>query len=281
MHVHRPAAVAGTFYPGTQERLLHQVDDLLGRAKGSEGALIGNPVVTRAVPKAMIVPHAGYIYSGPIAARAYARLLPAAPRIRRVVLLGPAHRAYIDGLALPEATIFDTPLGRVEIDSEPSLSGPSGSLARLPGVVQSAAAHAREHSLEVQLPFLQRILPDFRLIPFAVGDARPEIVANVIEALWGGPETVVIVSSDLSHYLPYEVGRTIDQETADRIVELSPRLIDHDQACGATPINGLLVVARRRHLRAELIDLRSSGDTAGDKSAVVGYGAFAFYEEAA
>jgi len=259
----RPAAVAGTFYPGTPSRLQKEVDDLLDHAKvGSDPA-----------PKALIVPHAGYIYSGPIAARAYARLRPAADRITRVVLLGPAHRAYVDGLALPEANVFDTPLGPVEIDAEPA--------AALPGVVRSAIAHAREHSLEVQLPFLQRILRRFRLIPFAVGDARPEIVANVIEALWGGPETAVLVSSDLSHYLPYDVGREIDQETADRIVGLSPHLIDHDHACGATPINGLLAVARRRHLRAELIDRRSSGDTAGDKSAVVGYGAFAFHEEGA
>jgi AmmeMemoRadiSam system protein B len=186
------------------------------------------------------------------------------------VLLGPSHRVYVSGLALPEASTFETPLGPVAIDDEAA--------AHLPGVCRHAGAHAREHSLEVQLPFLQRILPHFRVVPLAVGDTRPEVVARVLEALWGGPETRILVSSDLSHYLPYEKGRKVDEGTARQIVELSPIPLAHEKACGATPVSGLLLGARAHRLRAELLDLRSSGDTAGDRARVVGYGAFAFFE---
>lgn len=260
---HRPAAVAGTFYPAVPRHLEGEVDELLRHA----GAPPGRP------PKALIVPHAGYRYSGPVAASAYACLRPWAERIHRVVLAGPAHRAYFVGLALPEASVFETPLGPVEVDEE--------ALARIPGVARSARAHAREHSLEVQLPFLMRVLPRFKIVPLVVGDAGGEEVAAVFDALWGGPETLIVVSSDLSHYLPYDVGRRRDEATARHIVELVPAPVDHEEACGATPVNGLIVSARRRGLAPALLDLRSSGDTAGDRAEVVGYGAFAFYEEAA
>lgn len=263
MPIVRPPAVAGTFYPGSRARLIADVDELLA----------GTPPPAGPAPKALIVPHAGYIYSGPIAARAYAHLKPIADRISRVVLLGPSHRVHVNGLALPEATVFETPLGPASIDAEAA--------AKLPGVVKSAAAHAREHSLEVQIPFLQRILPRFDLVPLAVGDARPGTVAAVIDALWGGPETIILISSDLSHYLPYAEGRAIDRETVKRVVDLSASPIDHDRACGATPINGLVAAARSRKLRPSLLDLRSSGDTAGDRDHVVGYAAIAFHEEAA
>jgi AmmeMemoRadiSam system protein B len=218
------------------------------------------------------VPHAGYVYSGPIAAAAYARLAPAAAGIRRVVLLGPAHRVPFRGLALPGADQFATPLGNVPVDAA------GAALARrLPQVADNPHAHAAEHSLEVQLPFLQRVLGDFRLVPLVVGAASGESVAEVLDLLWGGPETLIVISSDLSHYHAYGEARTMDRATADAILELAPRL-DHDEACGATPVNGLLLAARRRGLVPTLLDLRNSGDTAGDRRQVVGYAAFGFCE---
>lgn len=224
------------------------------------------------VPKAVVAPHAGYIYSGPIAASVYALLAPAANVIRRVVLLGPTHRVGVNGLALPSTSHFATPLGAIEIDTDAVAA-----LSDLPQVVIADPPHAQEHSLEVQLPFLQSVLPDFRLVPLAVGHATPEAVAQVLDRLWGGPETLIVVSSDLSHYLPYAEAREIDGTTAARVVAFDPS-IGHDEACGATPLNGLLLAARRHHLKSSLVDLRNSGDTAGDRSRVVGYGGFAFAE---
>jgi AmmeMemoRadiSam system protein B len=261
----RPPAVAGSFYPAAPRHLLAEVDDLLREATVSL-----RPSLRRA-PKALIVPHAGFRYSGPVAASAYTLLTPYAETFRRVVLLGPSHRAYFHGVALPEATAFETPLGVVGVDVEAA--------ALVPDVPRLAAAHAREHSLEVELPFLVRVLPRFSIVPLVVGDADDDLVAAVVDALWGGPETLIVVSSDLSHYLTYEQARRVDAETASRIVDLSPVPLRHDQACGATPVNGLLAVARRRRLRPLRVDLRSSGDTAGSRDQVVGYGAFAFYEE--
>jgi len=224
------------------------------------------------VPKALIVPHAGYIYSGSVAASAYACLAAARDSISRVVLLGPTHRVAIRGLALPDAAAFDTPLGRVLVDPELVLA-----VASLPQVQQSRAVHAMEHSLEVQLPFLQVALDEFTLLPLAVGMAGPEEVAEVLDRVWGGPETLIVISSDLSHYHSYAEAQRLDQETARQIVALQP-LANHEQACGATPVNGLLLCARRRGLKVQLLDLRNSGDTAGDRSRVVGYGAFAMNE---
>ena len=223
-------------------------------------------------PKALIVPHAGYVYSGPVAAAAYRALIPFRDRIHRVVLIGPSHRAYLTGLALPAALAFDTPLGPVPVDTD--------ALTLIPDVPRVAAAHGREHALEVQLPFLVRALDRFAIVPLVAGEASGDEVAAVLEALWGGPETLVVVSSDLSHYLPYADARRIDEMTAREILRLGAVPLSHDQACGATPVNGLLAVARRRGLRPELLDLRSSGDTAGPRDQVVGYGSFAFYEEA-
>ena len=258
----RPPAVAGMFYPGDPATLARDVDDALAGAHPLAGA----------APKALIAPHAGYVYSGPIAASAYAALEPVRNSIRRVVLLGPCHRVAVRGLALPSADAFDTPLGRVPVDREAVAA-----LAGLPQVVVSGAAHAQEHSLEVQLPFLQRMLREFAIVPLAVGDASADEVADVLDRLWGGPETLVLISSDLSHYHRYDDAVRIDRATAAAIVALDPSL-DHEQACGATPIAGLLTVARRRGLTAALLDLRNSGDTAGDRSRVVGYAAFAFFE---
>ena len=258
----RPPAVAGLFYPGDRADLAQTLKELLAHA----------PAKGRPAPKALIAPHAGYIYSGPIAANAYALLEPVRKTIRRVVLLGPTHRVAVRGLALPATTRFATPLGTVEIDGDAVEQ-----LKGLPQVVVSENAHALEHSLEVHVPFLQTMLNDFKLVPLAVGHAEPEEVAEVIETLWGGPETLIVVSSDLSHYLDYGHAQSVDRETCDAILELRSD-IDHDHACGATPVSGLAVTARRKGLKAELIDLRNSGDTAGDKGRVVGYASFAFYE---
>lgn len=257
----RPAAVAGAFYPGDRERLTATVDRLLSEAHPSQAK----------APRALIVPHAGYPYSGPIAASAYARLQGAASSVRRVVLLGPSHRVPFRGLALPDAEGLATPLGVLPVDEQGAAEA-----ARLPQVTSSARAHAHEHSLEVQFPFLQRVLPGVPVVPLVVGFSSAEQVAEVIEQLWAGDGTLILISSDLSHYLPYDEARAVDRETADRILSLDAEHLDSDQACGATPVSGLLLAARRRGLRAEQIDLRNSGDTAGDRSRVVGYGSFAF-----
>lgn len=261
MQAVRPAAVAGAFYPGNPRSLEQEVAALLAEAQPGPGP----------VPKAVIVPHAGYIYSGPVAAAAYRRIAAGRDRIRRVVLLGPAHRVPVRGLALPGAEAFETPLGTVALDRQAAES-----LKGLPQVVESAPAHAWEHSLEVQLPFLQKVLDDFTLVPLVVGDATPDEVAEVLERLWGGPETLIVVSSDLSHYLPYELAREVDGQTVRRILDFRP--VSHEQACGGTPVNGLLLAARRHGLTPELLDLRNSGDTAGSRDHVVGYAAFAFTE---
>jgi hypothetical protein len=253
------------FYPGTTAVLGAAVRGYLAEAGLS-------PETEAPLPKAVIVPHAGYVYSGPVAAPAYRRIAAGRGTIRRVVLLGPVHRVPIGGLALPAADAFATPLGTVAVDSDAAAR-----TLELPQVQTSEAAHALEHSLEVQLPFLQTVLDDFRVVPFAVGDATAEEVAAVIDCLWGGPETLIVVSSDLSHYHPYAAARQLDRGTAAAILALDSSL-DHEQACGATPINGFALCARRRNLCPELIDLRNSGDTAGDKSRVVGYAAFAFTE---
>jgi AmmeMemoRadiSam system protein B/AmmeMemoRadiSam system protein A len=251
------------FYPSSASELCRQVDDLLAGAARQR---------RKAVPKALIAPHAGYIYSGPVAASAYAQVAPAAARIRRVALLGPAHRVPLRGLALPATQRLATPLGEVAVDAEAVAA-----LRALPQVVESARAHAAEHSLEVHLPFLQRVLGEFTLVPLVVGDATSSEVAAVLDHLWGDEQTLIVVSSDLSHYLPYDIARRTDQATITRVQALQPTL-GHEQACGATPVNGLLQLAQGRGLRAEVLDLRNSGDTAGDHSRVVGYAAVAFYE---
>lgn len=259
----RRAAVAGSFYPSNSARLSDEVDRLISTAK---------PQRRLGTLKAAIVPHAGYIYSGAVAASAYA-LLRERDRLTRIVLLGPAHFVRLNGLALPEAELMQTPLGEVPLDSEAMKR-----LSRLPQVIQSAAAHGHEHSVEVQLPFLQRVLGKFTLVPLLVGDADPESVAEVIDALWGGDETLVLVSSDLSHYLPYELAMKADRRTAGRVLELDPVLLPNEDACGATPMNGLLVTCAKQKLRPAVLDLRNSGDTAGPRSEVVGYGSFGFYQ---
>lgn len=259
----RPAAVAGAFYPRDAAALASDVASYLRLAPAPR---LATP------PKAIIAPHAGYIYSGAIAASAYALLEGCRERVTRVVLAGPAHRVYVRGAAVPSVDAFASPLGSVPIDRDAVAR-----LRELPFVEVSDAAHAREHSLEVHLPFLQSTLGPFSLVPIVVGGATPAQAAQMLETVWGGEETLIVVSSDLSHYMPYDDARDCDRRTAESIVRLAPA-IDPEEACGAGPINGLLEVARRRALAAELVDLRNSGDTAGDRERVVGYAAFAFRE---
>jgi len=263
MNTVRQPAVAGMFYPAAASQLARDIGALLARA-GS--AARGQPV-----PKAIIAPHAGYVYSGAIAATAYARLAPVRKIVTRVVLLGPVHRVPVCGLALPGATALATPLGNIPVDADAVET-----LSTLPQISVSPEAHAREHSLEVHLPFLQTVLEKFSVVPLAVGEATADEVAQVLDALWGGAETLIVVSSDLSHYLGYGEAQASDRATAQAILDLTD--VSHEQACGGTPVNGLTLAARRRNLTPQLLDLRNSGDTAGDRLRVVGYGAFAFYE---
>lgn len=260
----RPPAVAGMFYPANPNALAHGVDQMLADVQTS----------AQRQPKALIVPHAGYIYSGATAAKAYARLAPWRSRIRRVILLGPTHRVAVGGLALPKTEAFATPLGNIQLDSEAIAR-----IANLPQVVFSDHVHAEEHSLEVHLPFLQRALDDFTLVPLAVGNAAPEAVAEVLDTLWGGEETLIVISSDLSHFLPYATANQVDRDTCQHIQQRDSH-IRPEQACGAFPINGLLLAARQHGLQVQLIDHCNSGDTAGDKDRVVGYAAFTLTAEA-
>lgn len=256
----RPAAVAGLFYPGSPRELRTTVTDLLTGAAPPPGP----------PPKAVIAPHAGYVYSGPIAASAFSAL--ARRPVKRVILLGPSHRVGFRGLALPEAAAFATPLGDVPVDAEAAAA-----VADLPEVFPFAAAHEEEHALEVELPFLQVLFPGLSILPLVVGEAAPATVADVLERAWGREDTAIVVSSDLSHYLPAPRAEEVDRATAREILALGGPLAGQ-QACGARPVNGLLDAARRRRLVPALLDLRHSGDTAGDRSRVVGYGAFSFSE---
>lgn len=257
----RPPAVAGTFYPSNADTLRAQVKSFLATAPAT-----ASPT---SWPKALIAPHAGYIYSGPVAATAYNRLLPARGTVTRVVLLGPAHFVPVRGLAATGFARWRTPLGEIDID----VAARDAALS-LPGVHVNDEAHAPEHSLEVHLPFLQEILGDFTLVPFAVGQSPPDEVAGLLGALWGEEDTVVVVSSDLSHYHDHWTAQQLDRATAAAIEALDPEAVGLDSACGVFPVRGLLTAAREKALTLETIDLRTSGDTAGSRDRVVGYGAF-------
>ncbi len=261
----RPAAVAGMFYPGEAKRLAAAVETYLADARPSHGK------TQTQMPKAVIAPHAGYQYSGPIAGSAYGSLVPHAHGIERVILIGPSHRVPFNGVACSTATAFDTPLGAVPVDRDAIEALLKDGL-----IQENDAAHAREHSLEVHLPFVQRVFPGARVVPLLAGDQDHEGVAAILARLWGGPETVIVVSSDLSHYHDYETARRLDHETAETIEERRAGAVDPDQACGATPVNALLQIAADKGLSAATLDLRNSGDTAGPRDAVVGYGAFVF-----
>ncbi len=259
----RSPAVAGQFYPSQANELATAVNEMLQQADGA----------TQQRPKVLIVPHAGYPYSGPVAASAYALLKPWRQQIRRVVLLGPAHRMGFHGLAISSATAFLTPLGPVPLDQQSIRQ-----ISPLPQVHQLDQAHALEHSLEVQLPFLQQVLESFQLVPLVVGEASAEEVAEVLEGLWGGDETLILLSTDLSHYLDYHTAQQRDQASSEAILRLDGEALGYEDACGRNPLKGLLQLARQRGMAVELLDLRNSGDTAGSRDRVVGYGAYALTE---
>jgi len=254
----REPAVAGLFYPGASDELRATVEGYLAAAQAGCGS-----------PKALVAPHAGFVYSGPVAAAAYASLVEVRETVSRVVLLGPAHRMALGGMAIPSATAFSTPLGEVSVDSE------AFAIAReVPNVRVFDAPFDGEHSLEVQLPFLQVVLENFRVLPVLVGQTPPESVASLIEALWGGDETRIIVSSDLSHYHDYATAQQLDHHTAELVETLRLEELTSENACGCYPLRGLLQVARAKGLLVHAVDLRSSGDTAGPRDRVVGYGSF-------
>ncbi len=264
MNAIRHPAVAGTFYPADRDVLERQLALFLSEA--------ANDAPSPVLPKAIIGPHAGYVYSGAVAGRAYARLAAGRGKISRVVLIGPSHYVAFRGLAVDTAEAWAMPGGTVRLDKE--------AIARLRAlrmVGELDAAYQREHALEVHVPFLQHVLGEFRLVPIVAGDATPEAVAAVFDALWGGPETLIVVSTDLSHYLDYAACRQLDQTTAEAIERFDPA-ITPTQACGAVPTRGLLMAARQRGMAIERLDLRNSGDTAGPRDRVVGYGAWALYE---
>lgn len=255
----RPAAVAGMFYSNDPDQLQTEIDHYLNTATPHSSS----------IPKAIIAPHAGYIYSGPVAASAYKLLQPLANKIKHVVLLGPSHRVAFQGIATPDCDYFATPLGNIAIDSANcALAEQFHFVDKLP------AAHEQEHSLEVQLPFLQTVLKNFTLTPLVVGDCNPDDVAELLNRLWGNEDTLIVISSDLSHYHSYDNARQLDASTSDAIEHLQPEKISYEDACGRTPLNGLLTLARQKHLHIETLDLRNSGDTAGSKDSVVGYGSY-------
>jgi hypothetical protein len=256
--MNRLSAVAGRFYPAQPERLGAVIKDYLLDAES-----------LNKVPKAIIVPHAGYIYSAPVAASAYARLIPAAASIRRVVLLGPSHYLWFKGLAVCSAAAYSTPLGDVPLDRSAITE-----LLNLPYVNSLDEAHAQEHSLEVQLPFLQTVLPEFSLLPIVTGKASAEQVAAVLDRFWDDDETLLVISSDLSHYHDYATARGIDKFTSHLIETLQYQQLTPEMACGVVAVSGLLYLLKQRTLSIKTIDLRNSGDTAGDKQRVVGYGAY-------
>ena len=260
MRSERIPAVAGIFYPRLAHELERDVVTYLAHAQTEV-----------ATPKALILPHAGYSFSGPIAASGYRSLDSQRKTVKRVVLVGPTHRALYQGIATSGAAAFVTPLGNVPVDTEAVKT-----VEALPHVLRHDAAHGPEHCLEVHLPFLQVVLDDFAIVPLLVGDASPSEVADVLEALWGGDETLVVISSDLSHYHDYATARVLDRETSEAIEAFDTRPIEGRRACGHLPIKGLLLVAERLDLSVTRLDLRSSGDTAGSRDQVVGYGAWAF-----
>jgi AmmeMemoRadiSam system protein B len=264
MNITRSAAVSGLFYPDEPQILRDTIDTLLSQSAIKEQST---------QVKAIIAPHAGYQYSGLTAARVYKQLQTLRDRIQRVVLLGPSHRVAFEGMALTEADFFETPLGQIKVNKDDYPQ-----LLAMENMFVFEQAHVAEHCIEVQLPFLQRILNNFTIIPIVVGIADPHSVSNIIESLWGGDETLFVISSDLSHYQSYESAQQTDNETSRAILDLDFNAIQPNNACGCMAVNGLLNFAHRHPLTVKLIDQCNSGDTAGDKDKVVGYGSYLFEE---
>jgi len=258
----RSTAVAGMFYPSDPGELQANLEALLQHANTHQNQ-----------PKAMIVPHAGYIYSGSVAASAYAGFYNRRQTVSRIVLLGPAHRVGFNGIAASSADYFATPLARIAVDHtslQPSIDNAA--------IKYFDLVHEKEHCLEVQLPFLQQIFNSpFQIIPLVVGKTDASQVADVLRMLWGGPETLIVISSDLSHYYDYETARQLDRHTTSLIEQFQEADLNAESACGRIPIQGLLKVAKEVGLHCKTLDLRNSGDTAGSRDRVVGYGAYIFY----
>lgn len=261
MEIVRPSAVAGLFYPADASKLSKQIETEMAACEAAE----------QLTPKALIVPHAGYMYSGAVAASAYQHIKHLKNTIKRVVLIGPSHRVPFDGLAISTADWFETPMGLIAVDRKAE-----SDIISIDGVHALEQAHAREHSLEVQLPFLQYLLDDFKIVPIVAGHASPQLIAKVLDKLWQGSETLIVISSDLSHYLDYDSARVADAETSRAIIDMDNHIIDGYHACGCVGINGLLLYARQHDLHGHILDLRNSGDTAGKRDSVVGYGAYLF-----
>ena len=257
----REPAVAGLFYPADAKELKRDIQHYL--AEATPGRI--------RTPKALIAPHAGYVYSGPVAGEAYAQLAPLAEKITRVVILAPSHRLAFRGLAYSAAEAFETPLGTIEVDSQALAEA-----AQLPQVQLLERAFENEHALEVHLPFLQETVRSFRIVPFLVSDETPERVAEVLDLLWGGEETLIVISSDLSHYLEYHQAQQMDAEATAAIEAMDPHRLGYNHACGRIPVGGLLLAAKQHNLHTTTLDLRNSGDTAGPRDQVVGYGAYGF-----
>lgn len=261
----RPPAVAGIFYPASGTELKTNVQSFL--ASVPERANTVNP-------KVLIVPHAGYIYSGPVAASAYKLILQRNELVKRVVILGPSHRVFLQGAALPSASIFATPLGEISVDKYAAKE-----LLKLPFVCISEEAHAMEHALEVQLPFLQICIGnDFEILPLVVGECTAQEASLLLEKIWGDTSTLIIISSDLSHYENQKSARVHDAHTCSIIENKNAAALGQDDACGFFPLRGLLDLARIKNMKIETLDLRNSGDTSGPRNQVVGYGAWAVYE---
>ncbi|HEY8079483.1 MAG TPA: AmmeMemoRadiSam system protein B [Labilithrix sp.] len=255
--------MAASFYPASAVELSCTVELLLAEASAADCPR----------PKALIAPHAGYAYSGAVAAAAYASLRGERGTIERVVVLGPAHYVDVKGIATSNASAFTTPMGELLLDRDAI-----DAIARLPGVAALDNAHAPEHSVEVQIPFVQAALGQVRLVPLLCGSGTCEKqLDRVLDVLWGGEETLFVVSSDLSHYLDYDSARARDAATTRSIESLDADAIGSDDACGPSCLRAILRAASKRRMHAKVLDVKSSGDTVGGRDEVVGYGAYAVW----
>ncbi|MDH5654459.1 MAG: AmmeMemoRadiSam system protein B [Spirochaetia bacterium] len=259
METVRESAVAGSFYPDEKKHLADLVDSYLS------GEDKKNPL-----PEAIIVPHAGYMYSGAVAGKGYTSIKQL--DIKNILIIGPAHRVYVNGLAIPDCDAFVTPLGKISVNKElyPEL-------VKLPFISINDEAHKDEHCIEVQLPFLQRLFTSFQIIPVLAGNADEEQIQTLFD-LTSGKIDLIIVSSDLSHYNSYETAKNLDRNAANSIEALDPFSLESEQACGSRPIKGLLLYAKRAGLKVKTLVLQNSGDVSGSRSSVVGYGSFIFYK---
>ena len=258
----KQADVAGMFYPGEEASLRQMVDGFIQKALSFDLR-----------PRAIIAPHAGYIYSGSIAGTAYKTIAAVRDQIENVIIMSPAHRFYLRGIALHMADAFATPLGNIPVNI-----GIVKKIKQFSSVQWEERSFIQEHGLETHLPFIQRAFkPGIKIVPMIVGECQESEVAEILESVWEDPRNFVIISSDLSHFHSYADAKKLDRNTVDLIQNLDSQSLDTEFACGHYPICGLLNLARNRKLKIKALDIRSSGDTAGSKESVVGYGSFAVY----